>query len=843
MSESSRKAINKTTEKPDKTHNPQPVQPQETPKCHVHDEIDPWDKIDDIREQVCISIEEVEKFGLENRLTEMDNKHYCLFHLPTKEKDNKKFDKIFYARLDAIDKQCAAIEAKFPNNKQKQVSHISLENLTYDFRYIWFPTYVSLNGRKFLAYADFSSTTFNGYSNFESAIFNAYVNFNSTTFNSSVDFSSATFHKTANFEFATFTHVNFSSATFCDSAKFNLGKFNALAHFGMTTFESSAQFSNATFSGSVHFSSTTFANSVFFNLAIIKEKTQIYFNEAKFCSKINFHETEIEGYVEFSGDIFLDAEQVQIVKKELEEDYAELKEEAERQGNDFVVPIINIEDNQKAILNLQEVRLRNPERVSFNSMKLHPNWFVNVDEARKIAFNDVEWQNIEIDIDRNGLDEELKSVKAREILRPEKSLIKACNQLADNAEANRRFEEAKQLRKQAIALENKDCYVHFAVDSHNKVDIRDKICNGYPTVNDDGGNYYCLWHNPDKNKAEVFLKEFLKEQSAGRKDFRAVVFPITVEYGGKINDELNFTGATFQRRIIFKDAKIHGLNFNEAYFEEDAGLVFENSTCKGKINLDKAVFDGKLLFKGNKGEFFASPKAALSMKESHFDNPNNANFRSIRLRPHYFIDSEPSKFNFHECDWINEAGQKIDIDKEIINCGNHKTLAQVCNQLAINYEESRDFEQSSYFRSTAMEAKRLDNTSVGKILNLYWFYKQTSSYGESWVRAAVVLLGILLLFSVFYTAPFANFDFGEKKREIAGDAVDKQMDEVLAKAERFRSLTWDESIVHSLSVAALQRPEPKAEGTLTKFFIISETIFAPLQAALLALAIRRKFMR
>jgi hypothetical protein len=47
----------------------------------------------------------------------------------------------------------------------------------------------------------------------------------------------------------------------------------------------------------------------------------------------------------------------------------------------------------------------------------------------------------------------------------------------------------------------------------------------------------------------------------------------------------------------------------------------------------------------------------------------------------------------------------------------------------------------------------------------------------------------------------------------------------------------------SISVATFQLPEPKPADNLTKLFIVLEVIFAPLQAALLALALRRKFMR
>jgi hypothetical protein len=41
----------------------------------------------------------------------------------------------------------------------------------------------------------------------------------------------------------------------------------------------------------------------------------------------------------------------------------------------------------------------------------------------------------------------------------------------------------------------------------------------------------------------------------------------------------------------------------------------------------------------------------------------------------------------------------------------------------------------------------------------------------------------------------------------------------------------------------LQKPEPSAANKRAKAAVLFETILGPLQAALLALAIRRKFMR
>ncbi|MFY9611034.1 MAG: hypothetical protein WAU45_20785 [Blastocatellia bacterium] len=48
---------------------------------------------------------------------------------------------------------------------------------------------------------------------------------------------------------------------------------------------------------------------------------------------------------------------------------------------------------------------------------------------------------------------------------------------------------------------------------------------------------------------------------------------------------------------------------------------------------------------------------------------------------------------------------------------------------------------------------------------------------------------------------------------------------------------------YSLAVMSLQKPEPKPLTGTAQTLVLLETILGPVQAALLALAIRRKFMR
>ena len=175
-----------------------------------------------------------------------------------------------------------------------------------------------------------------------------------------------------------------------------------------------------------------------------------------------------------------------------------------------------------------------------------------------------------------------------------------------------------------------------------------------------------------------------------------------------------------------------------------------------------------------------------------------------------------------------------------------RLLEIACRQLAVNAEENNRYEDASKFRYMAMETKRLEYRWNGVLWTLTWWYRVSSGYGESWRRALAMLLVVIFSFGLLFATPLAKFDYGEQKPPDDAQQLtpeEKQRRETEANNNRFHAMDVREGIVHSLNVAALQRPEPKPADRTTRLLIILETIFAPLQAALLALAIRRKFMR
>jgi len=98
----------------------------------------------------------------------------------------------------------------------------------------------------------------------------------------------------------------------------------------------------------------------------------------------------------------------------------------------------------------------------------------------------------------------------------------------------------------------------------------------------------------------------------------------------------------------------------------------------------------------------------------------------------------------------------------------------------------------------------------------------------------MVLFAIFLVFGLLYTR--VGFARWEPKLATEADAVMAQKDVVGAPLKFSRALTY------SVGVMTLQKPEPKPV-TAAQSVVLLETILGPVQGALLALAIRRKFMR
>src|SRR5205807_3006727 len=103
------------------------------------------------------------------------------------------------------------------------------------------------------------------------------------------------------------------------------------------------------------------------------------------------------------------------------------------------------------------------------------------------------------------------------------------------------------------------------------------------------------------------------------------------------------------------------------------------------------------------------------------------------------------------------------------------------------------------------------------------------------LQAFLVLLGIWFVATLLYAQ--VGFARWELKIASESDVSVAKRDDVGAPLKFSRALTY------SAGVMTLQKPEPRPATTAAQTVVLLETVLGPVQAAPLALAIRRKFMR
>ena len=211
---------------------------------------------------------------------------------------------------------------------------------------------------------------------------------------------------------------------------------------------------------------------------------------------------------------------------------------------------------------------------------------------------------------------------------------------------------------------------------------------------------------------------------------------------------------------------------------------------------------------------------ALDLQHLRIEHPDRVAFHTLNLRPHWFVNVDPREFVFTDVEWPRgrrSLKQEISALETNQVSSPNRLLAIACRQLAENAESNNRYEEASRFRYWAMDLARRTKWNGWKFWKTDWLhmlYWLVSGYGERILRALGVLAAVLVVFAFLYTK--VGFEKPLPKR---------------------RALTY------SLAVMSLQRPEPKPEDAAAHALVTLESILGPVQAALLALAIRRKFMR
>ncbi len=427
-------------------------------------------------------------------------------------------------------------------------------------------------------------------------------------------------------------------------------------------------------------------------------------------------------------------------------------------------------------------------------------------------------------------------------------------------------------------------------------------CKGLPFYAEHQGKLYCVLHYPSIEKKSKFRIAFQEKLDSQDFNFRGVWFPEEVDFSGfEFNDTADFSYAKFSAKAVFSYAKFSVISFTGARFstgadfraarfsagasfssaEFSAEAVFFSAEFSAAANFFSAEFSAEADFGyaefsaeadfhaaqfsaaanfgyakfGDKVDFERAgflENAFLHLQKAETEKPERVYFHTVTLRPHWFVDirSDIKGFKFTNVKWRYKprrwmtwgAGVKSAIrelkelnEPETSNLHVYSLLSDACRQLALIEEEKHRYDEAADLRYWAMRATRLEKKAHWQFWRLDWFYWLASGYGERILRALGVLVGIWFLFALLYTQ--VGFVRWEPKATSESEIANLQRDEV------GQPLGFRRAMTYSFSVMALQKPDPRPATNTAHALVTFETILAPLQAALLALAIRRRFMR
>jgi len=302
------------------------------------------------------------------------------------------------------------------------------------------------------------------------------------------------------------------------------------------------------------------------------------------------------------------------------------------------------------------------------------------------------------------------------------------------------------------------------------------------------------------------------------------------------NTDAYFGFVTFDAEANFGSAKFNAAAcFSSANFGGKVDLTF--AEFKAMVDCHEASFGDEVRFSGDETNCVFQPGSSLNLQFVRVEKPNRISFHTLTLSPHWFINVDARKFDFINVHWTNygKVTEEIGLLEGRQVASPHRLLGIACRRLSANAEENDRYREASTFRRMAGDAQRLETWRGFDLRSLNWWYWLASGYGERPSQAMLMLLAILLVFGMLYTR--VGFVRWEPRLATEADTVVARRDEVGAPLRFGRALTY------SALVITLQKPEPKPATSAAQTMVLLETILGPVQAALLALAIRRKFMR
>ena len=375
-------------------------------------------------------------------------------------------------------------------------------------------------------------------------------------------------------------------------------------------------------------------------------------------------------------------------------------------------------------------------------------------------------------------------------------------------------------------------------------------CEKLPLFGEHKGRRYCVLHHPGGDKSAAFGEALKEKLDVLDFNFPGVWFPDDVDFSGRtfalpadfrsarFAALADFSSATFEAKAIFHSATFGaGVNFRHATFGSEAD--FAHAKFRALADFGSATFKDYVGFvgEGPKREF--GRDSSLNLQFARVEKPERFSFHTVKLRPHWFVNVDPRKFEFTHVSW-HWYGRRIrwKLQKQLREKAipSYVLLAVACRRLAVNAEENNIYWRASNFRYLAMNVERLHAGRGLAFWTVDWWYWLASGFGERISRALFAFFVIWLSFAFLFwlPSPVRCPESGPAAYCLRWEENDKTRDYF----DRFSN-----SAVYAVEAMTLQKPEPKPASPAAHLAVLLCTILGPVQAALLALAIRRKFMR
>jgi len=346
-------------------------------------------------------------------------------------------------------------------------------------------------------------------------------------------------------------------------------------------------------------------------------------------------------------------------------------------------------------------------------------------------------------------------------------------------------------------------------------------------------------------------KAYLTASFSGKAYFVTATFSSDADFrSAGFSASADFHFVSFSAAAIFVSASFSGsAEFNSSGFSGDAD--FRSASFSGDADFRRAIFSADAFFEYATFKdyvyFSGEPKRRafgdqthLYFQHAHTEKPDRISFHTLDLKPHWFVNVDSRKFVFTDVEFNYDLKDELERLKKAEVGAPHRLLSIACRQLADNAETNHRYHEASRLRYSSFDARRRERFYGYSFWRLDWWYWLASGYGERVLQAFIVFVVLIGLCMIGYK--ISDFDPTSKA------AIAKPMPAAASSSPDMtsiqpRRLGWREAVLYSFNVSILQKPEPKPMSLWANALVSLQTVLGPAQAALLALALRRRFMR